>query len=65
MIGFLNDGQRSYKSSLRRFGSPSLRKDRRSELWVVIFMDDIGSPDDYVHGRPELIQKFAATVDLK
>ena len=35
-----------------------------NELWVAVFMDDINSPDLYVHGHPGLIKKFAATVDL-
>jgi hypothetical protein len=35
-----------------------------NELWVAVFMDDINSPDLYVHSHPELIKKFAATVDL-
>jgi hypothetical protein len=38
---------------------------RKSELWVVVFMDDIDSPDLYVHGELELIKRFEATVDLK
>jgi hypothetical protein len=47
------------------FRFPVTTKRKQSELWVAIFMDDIDSPDLYVHGRPELIQRFAATVDLK
>ena len=49
----------------RAFRFPVTAQGHESELWVIIFMDDIDSPDLYIHGRPELIQKFAATVDLK
>jgi len=47
----------------KAFRFPVTAQGQASELWVVIFMDDIDSPDLYVHGRPELIQKFAATVN--
>lgn len=36
-----------------------------SELWLAVFMDDIDSPDLFVHGKPELIQKFGSAVKLK
>jgi hypothetical protein len=49
----------------RAFRFPVTAQGRNSELWVVIFMDDIDSPDLYVHGDPELIKRFGATVDLK
>jgi hypothetical protein len=33
-------------------------KGRKGNLWLVIFMDDIDSPDLEVHARSEVIQKF-------
>ena len=37
----------------------------RGELWVVIFMDDIDSPDLAIHAAPALIRKFEPLVPLK
>jgi len=34
------------------------------ELWVVIFMDDIDSPDLEIHADAEVIKKLEAAVDL-
>ena len=49
----------------RAFRFPVTAQGQGSELWVVVFMDDIDSPDLYVFARPEIIQKFEASVDLE
>ena len=36
----------------------------RGELWVVIFMDDIDSPDLEIHAPAALIKKFQPLVPL-
>ena len=47
------------------FRFPVTAQEQGSELWVVVFMDDIDSPDLYVFARPEIIEKFKASVDLE
>lgn len=37
---------------------PITASGRKSEVWIVIFMDDINSPDFEIHAAPELIQQF-------
>ena len=49
----------------RAFRFPVTAQGQGSELWVVVFMDDIDSPDLYVFARPEIIHKFKASVDLE
>lgn len=49
----------------KAFRFPVTAQGQESELWVVIFMDDIDSPDLYVHANPEIVQKFGDIVDLK
>lgn len=39
-------------------------KGKSSELWAVIFMDDIDSPDLGIYASTEVIQKLEATVNL-
>jgi len=43
---------------------PIIASGRKSEVWLVIFMDDINSPDFEIHAAPELIKKFEPKVDL-
>jgi len=62
VIGVAEETRHDQTKALR---FPVTTQGQESELWVIIFMDDIDSPDLCIHGRPELIQKFAATVDLK
>ena len=49
---------RAFRFPVRALGEPG-------ELWVVVFMDDIDSPDLYIYARPEVIRKFGASVELK
>jgi hypothetical protein len=44
---------------------PITANGQKSELWLVIFMDDIDAPDLEIHGAPRLIKKLGASVDLK
>jgi len=49
----------------KAFRFPITAKGQQSELWLVIFMDDIDSPDLQIHAAPEEIRKFESSVDLK
>ena len=49
----------------KAFRFPITAKGRPSELWVVVFMDDIDAPDLGIHANPAVIRKFEALVDLK
>ena len=49
----------------KAFRFPITAKGQKSELWLVIFMDDIDAPDLGIHANPEVIRKFEASVDLK
>jgi hypothetical protein len=49
----------------KAFRFPITAKGKPSELWLVIFMDDIDSPDLEIHGSAEVIQNFEATAPLK
>jgi hypothetical protein len=42
----------------KAFRFPIKRSGQSSDLFVVIFMDDIESPDLAIYGEPELIRKF-------
>jgi len=49
----------------KAFRFPITLKRQESELWLVIFMDDIDSPDLEIHASAEVIKKFEASIDLK
>jgi hypothetical protein len=49
----------------KAFRFPITAQGMDSELWMAVFMDDVDSPDLYVYGKPDVIQKFEATVKLK
>jgi len=49
----------------KAFRFPIKAKGQPGELWLVIFMDDIDSPDLEIHAHADVIQKLDATVDLK
>jgi hypothetical protein len=42
----------------KAFRFPISANRQKSEVWLVIFMDDIDSPDLEIHAGPELIQKL-------
>jgi hypothetical protein len=44
------------------FRFPILASGQMSEVWLVIFMDDIDSPDLAIHASPELIRKLNKTL---
>jgi hypothetical protein len=48
----------------KAFRFPITAKGETGELWLVIFMDDIDSPDLQIHGNLELIKKFDKNVRL-
>jgi hypothetical protein len=48
----------------KSFCFPIIAKERETELWLIIFMDDIDSPDLAVHANSEVIQKFSSVVIL-
>jgi len=49
----------------RTFHFPITARGRDSGLWVMIFMGDFDSPDLYINAGPDVIRKFAATVELQ
>jgi hypothetical protein len=48
----------------KSFCFPIIVKERENELWLIILMDDIDSPDLAVHANSEVIQKFSSVVSL-
>jgi hypothetical protein len=48
----------------KAFRFPIAANGNAGELWLMIFMDDVDSPDVQLHAAPELIRKFEAKVDL-
>jgi hypothetical protein len=48
----------------KSFCFPIIAKKRENELWLIIFMDDIDSPDLAIHANSEVIQKFSSIVTL-
>jgi hypothetical protein len=62
VVGVAEDTREEQTRALR---FPVTAQGQRSELWLVIFMDDIDSPDLEIHAAPEVIRKFEASVDLK
>jgi len=42
----------------KAFRFPIVAQGKETELWLVIFMDDVDSPDLAIHSSPELIKKL-------
>jgi hypothetical protein len=40
------------------FRFPIVAEGKQTDLWLVIFMDDVDSPDLEIRSHPELIQKL-------
>lgn len=49
----------------KAFRFPITAKSQADELWIIIFMDDIDSPDLEIHASNMVIKKFETAVDLK
>jgi hypothetical protein len=49
----------------KAFRFPIVAAGEKTDLWLVIFMDDVNSPDLQIHSSPELIRKLDKLVDLQ
>jgi hypothetical protein len=49
----------------KAFRFPITTKGKPGELWLVVFMDDIDSPDLEIHSSAEVIQNFESSAPLK